>query len=303
MTYRLRIALIAGLMAYLTAGTAAQDGSTITKEPPEQCVLWKVTGRGIKPSYLFGTLHIIGEQDFVWTPYMQRAFDACKELMLEVDVSQMSAYAASLQRFAPMRDGSNLSDLLSEEDYQEVRTYFGQKLEYQTIFPIVQNWSPFAHITMLQGDLVGSSLVQYDAELVKKAKVMDKKIAGLSTHDTYFELLHLLPYQEQARNLSLLVKDLQNKRLCVQEISALIQAYRTQDIKTCHELIKKRGKERGDLYGFHIEICNRTWLPKIMEQSKTKKTFYAINVSHLWGAQGLVQLLCSKGYKVVPVFE
>lgn len=269
-------------------------------EPLEETLLWKVTGHGLKTSYLFGTLHLISEDDFIWTENMQEAFDASKELILEVDISQISTYANNLQRLAPMRDGSSLNTLLSEEDYKYIYHFFEQRPEHQSLFNMSQTWCPFVHISLLYTDILSTPVKRYKSELIKKAKAKDKTIRGLSDHKTYFELLHQHPYQEQADKLVVLIKDLQNDRKIIQNARPLLNAYQAQQVDKFYALIQKRNIGNIDFNSFPIEY-NETWLPKIIAQSKKTSSFYAIGVKHLGGPNGLIRLLRNKGYKVTPV--
>lgn len=271
-----------------------------TTYPLEETLLWKITGPGLKPSYLFGTLHLIGEDHFIWTEEMQEAFDASKELVLEVDISQLTTYATNLQRFAPMRDGSSLNTLLSEEDYKYIYHFFEQRPKNQAFFNMGQTWCPFIHISLLYPDILTSPIKRYKSELIKKAKVKDKTIRGLSDHEAYFELLHQLPYKKQADQLVALIKDLQNDRQIIQNALPLLAAYQAQQVDKFYELIQKHDIGSLDFNSFPIDH-HRTWLPKIIAQSKKRASFYAIGARHLGGPNGLIRLLRKEGYKVTPV--
>ena len=92
----------------------------------DKSLLWKVTGNGIKPSYLFGTIHMIAASDFFWDKNMAKAFKKSKKLVMEIDMSQTMAMAVQMMQLAPMQGDQSLVDLLSEEDYEMVKKYFGK---------------------------------------------------------------------------------------------------------------------------------------------------------------------------------
>lgn len=295
--------LLPTLLFGLLLGTTAWTSAPTPTDPLEKTLLWKVTGRGLKPSYLFGTLHLLREDDFEWTPDYQKAFDASKELVLEVDMSQMAVYAANIQRYAPMRDGSNLKSLLGEANYQEVKQYFEKRPELQSMFEMSQNWCPFIHSSFLYPDMLQSPPKRYEPELIKKAKATNKTIQGLSPHEDYFELIHHVPYQTQADKLLAMVHDLQTDRHFIKSIQKVVAVYKAKELDRLTEMMQQRDAEAFDLNGFLIDDHNAAWLPRILTQSKRKPSFYAIGAGHLGGPNGLIRLLRKKGYKVTPILE
>lgn len=54
----------------------------------EKSLLWEISGNGLEhSSYLFGTIHQICNEDFIWLPYMQAVFDRSAELVMEMDLN------------------------------------------------------------------------------------------------------------------------------------------------------------------------------------------------------------------------
>ena len=50
-----------------------------------------------------------------------------------------------------------------------------------------------------------------------------------------------------------------------------------------------------------ITSRNRTWLPRIRQHLNQEQSLIAVGENHLYGEQGLIQLLSEQGYKLVPV--
>src|SRR4051812_9940427 len=61
--------VISGLLTLLfTFRSGAQDANPIK----DKTLLWRISGKHLaKPSYLFGTMHLICRQDFIWTDKMK----------------------------------------------------------------------------------------------------------------------------------------------------------------------------------------------------------------------------------------
>jgi uncharacterized protein YbaP (TraB family) len=50
-------------------------------------LLWRITGKQMtKPSYLFGTMHLICRSDYVWTPAMGASLDKSEKVCFEMDL-------------------------------------------------------------------------------------------------------------------------------------------------------------------------------------------------------------------------
>ena len=57
---RLRLTALVAALGLSTALGAQTDSS--------QTLLWKISGNGIQPSYLFGTIHLLPQATLTWTP-------------------------------------------------------------------------------------------------------------------------------------------------------------------------------------------------------------------------------------------
>jgi len=53
----------------------------------EQTLLYKIEGKGIHNSYLFGTLHLLPKKDFLLTEKVKKAFDQSEQVVLELDMN------------------------------------------------------------------------------------------------------------------------------------------------------------------------------------------------------------------------
>ena len=72
----------AGLLLSLVSMTAlAQENNTL---------LWKISGNGIdKPSYLFGTIHMLCADDALLSANLQKVIRNCDEVYFEVDMDNL----------------------------------------------------------------------------------------------------------------------------------------------------------------------------------------------------------------------
>ena len=75
-------------------------GAAHAQVPTEAALLWKIEGRDLpKPSYLYGTIHLICPGDFVLSDTLKGCFKETDRLTLEIDMDDpglMMAMARSM---------------------------------------------------------------------------------------------------------------------------------------------------------------------------------------------------------------
>lgn len=292
---------IALLLIWQTPTANAQE----TAEKLDKTLLWKITGKGIKPSYLFGTIHMIGAEDFFWDAKMQKAFDKTDKLVMEIDMSQMLATSMQMLKLAPMDDNKELKDLMSEEDYTMVEKYFTEEASDQTKmtpFTMIKNWKPMLVQSMLYTEMIEGPVKMYEMELTTKAQEADMNFGGLETVADQMKVFDNISYEKQAEALVETVKNLKNGDNGSNEFAKLVEKYKEQDVDGMVEMMA------GDLEEMEgqealLDNRNKNWIPQILAMSKKEKTFYAVGAGHLGGENGVIRLLRKEGLKVTPVLK
>jgi uncharacterized protein YbaP (TraB family) len=73
-------------------------GATAQTKTTENSLLWEVSGKGLKkPSYIYGTIHMICGNDYFLSDKTQKAFATSDNLILEVNLSDPNEMAAAQQ--------------------------------------------------------------------------------------------------------------------------------------------------------------------------------------------------------------
>jgi uncharacterized protein YbaP (TraB family) len=85
-----------------------------------------------------------------------------------------------------------------------------------------------------------------------------------------------------------------------EQTSAMTQLYRNQDIQGLYEMVAQSAemKDHQDLF---LTKRNQNWVKALPELMHQTSSLIAVGAGHLGGPQGLIALLKSKGYQVVPV--
>src|SRR5687768_1037471 len=101
----------AGLLVSLISLTTLAQGAK------DKTLLWKISGNGIeRPSYLFGTIHLLCEEDAILSSNLKKAIKDCDVVYLEVDMDNLFEMFGAMNKMK-MKNDTTLRDLLSEENY------------------------------------------------------------------------------------------------------------------------------------------------------------------------------------------
>ncbi len=303
-------AFLAMLFLVLQAPTAhAQKAATATSnetdEKLEKTLLWKVTGKGIKPSYVFGTIHMIGADDFFWSDKMKKAFNKTDKLVMEIDMSQMLATSMQMLKLAPMNDNKQLKDLITAEEYDMVKTYFTEEASAQTKmtpFSMIENWKPMLVQSMLSTEMIEGPVKMYEMELTTMAQEREMNFGGLETVADQMEVFNTISYEAQAKILVETVANLKKGDTGSEDFGKLVDKYKEQDVDGMLEAMAGDLEEMDGQEAL-LDNRNRNWIPQIKEMSKKEKTFYAVGAGHLGGENGVIRLLRKEGFKVTPVMD
>ena len=98
-----------------TQKTVAQVQET-SYAAAENALLWKVTGKELQaPSYVFGTIHMIGAEDYFLTESMKNAFGESDRVVFEINMEEMNDFSVLFKLMGKIttEGGKTLKDLLN----------------------------------------------------------------------------------------------------------------------------------------------------------------------------------------------
>jgi hypothetical protein len=262
----------------------------------EKSLLWKISGNGLeKPSYLFGTMHVVCEINF--DDDIIKALDETSQLYLEIDMDDPKLQATMMKGMM-MKDGVTLSSLITEEDAIIVNDFL--KTNIGTSLKFVDKFKPFMISSMFIPKLLDCPMKSIEMELVKMSKEQQEEIFGLESVEDQILVFDKIPYKIQAEELVKTAKD--NMTSEKAEIKKMLAIYEDEDIEGMLEIMNESeniiSSEFDDLL---LNDRNSNWIPIIEKVSKDKPTFYAVGAGHLGGEKGVIKLLRKKGYHVEAV--
>ncbi len=290
----------------LVAASAQEKPSNIP-DKLDNSLLWELSGKGIKKSYVFGTIHMISEKDFFMDDRTMKAIKKCKKMVMEIDISQSLQMGIQLMALSGMKGGKTLADFVSAEDYQMVKTYFQKEAKSAEAkmlpFEMIEKWKPMLLQSFLYQDMIEGTMKSYEMELLSIGSERKMKFDGLETVEDQVNIFEKIPYADQAKALVELIKEIKKDANSGKaEFKKLLDLYLAQDIDG---MVVMSGEEFfGDLENGEAELLtnrNQKWIPKIKTMSKEKPTFYAVGAAHLGGPNGVIRLLMKEGYSLKPI--
>jgi len=287
------------LIIYFSCCTAAvfcQGGS----KPIANALLWRVEGKELKkPSYLFGTMHILCSDDAGLSSSLKTVIQNCDEIYFEIDITDMMGMMAAM-KYMRMNDDKKLSDILNQEDYNKVKKYF-EKHPPMLPFSMLEHFKPMLISSMMEeDDLPCKTTNGMEMVIMKEAKAQNKKISGLETASFQASLFDSIPYADQAKDL---VQYIDSNDEYKKMTDTLTKAYNSRDLSKIEELTVKEDPGTAGYLDLLLYGRNRKWVHIMQSLLPEKTLLFAVGAGHLPGEQGLINLLIKNGYTVTPVME
>lgn len=269
----------------------------------ENALLWKVTGNELtETSYVFGTIHMIGKEDFFLTESMKTAFAASDKVVFEINMEEMSDMSVlfKLMGKITMEGGKTLKDLISDEDYKLVKEHF-DGLGLPLMF--LEKMKPLFLATFASGDvepgaLQSGELKSYEMEFMEMAQKGKKEMDGLETIEFQLSMFDSIPYEAQAEMLVDAIKSADGGD---DQFKQMVDLYKKQALPELYKMIEGDTEGVGEFEDLLLVGRNKNWIPLMEGMMKTKPTFFAVGAGHLGGNNGVVALLRKKGYTVTAV--
>lgn len=260
----------------------------------EQTLLWKIEGKEIKTSHIYGTFHLLPQKDFILKEKVSRAFDEAEQIVLELDMDDPNMQMKVMENAS--MDGQTLDLLLSEDDYNMIdrvlMSTVGASLDdYNTVKPVILS-------SLLIPTLLDGLPASFELTFVQMAEERNKEVLGLETVKEQMEAFDRIPYEDQLDDILEIVNERDRMRSLFNE---MIEIYKKEDIKAMNAVISKYMNGENELKYVLLER-NRNWISRIGELSREKSSFFGVGAGHIGGEGGVINLLRKAGYTVTPIF-
>ena len=296
LSLRQALALLVFLCLALTQVAMAQQPAAMSS------LLWKITGNGLKkPSYLYGTYHLVPSGYLPADGKVMTAFQSAKGVIVEIEMDSAVMMRTSMMAIMPQ---NKLSQLLDSADYalvdQEFKASTGYGLQpFDQVKPIaltlMLTLAYNAEVAPWMATYKGAMLDMYFQE---EGRRQGKNILALETVEAQMRMLYdSETVQEQAKDLLEIVRDRDNILKASQEVT---EGWRTEDL----DRMATAANGMMDSYGSTEVLLrdrNARWMDILPKAMKKGTQFIAVGALHLTGDDGMIHLLRDKGYTLTPV--
>src|ERR1700694_3091465 len=167
------------LFAAFGFAACGQAPKTKTAAPAAgNTLLWRITGKNLeKPSYLFGTMHMICANDIELSDSLRSAIRQSDKVYLELDMTDMVQMLGAMAHMN-MRNDTTLADLLTRDEYKKVKDYFEAHSSMMP-FSMMERFKPLLLESMvMEQSPQCESMIVMEQLVMQEAKESDKEIKG-----------------------------------------------------------------------------------------------------------------------------
>jgi uncharacterized protein len=281
-----KIALL-GLLI-VSAGSKIHAQNTNEKSS----LLWEVSGKGLtKPSYLFGTIHMICEKDFVMKPKVVNAFSKTDKLALEINLADPNEIT-TMQQMAMGKEP--LSKKLTKSQLDKLESIL--KSQAGMSVSQVDNFTMQTILSLLAIKSFGcNNLKFYEMEFVAKAKEKQIPIMGFE------KVAEQMDYLSKSFSDDEMINYLEKNDS--EMTTKMVSIYLKEDIKTLYEFTTNKEFMSEESSKWMLIYRNNNWIKKMPEMMQKESVFFAVGAAHLGGENGVINLLRNAGYTVKPIVE
>lgn len=278
----------------LFLGCKAQTGHSFIKQKNDNSLLWEVSGNGLKkPSFLFGTFHLLCKDDIHFSDQLKKAMKASDEIYMELDMDDPSTMLGGML-YMNMKNDKKLEDLYTPAEYKRLQTYFSDTLKLPLM--MLDKAKPYFLVALLYPRMMNCKNPSgVEEELVKIAKEDNKEIKGLETMQFQASVFDSIPYEWQAKEL---LKNIDSFSVYKTEFQSMLQFYKNQNLDSLKNMITKSETGSDEYDDLLLNNRNKNWVKQLDSIMKKESVFVAVGTGHLVGEKGLISLLRKQGFKV-----
>ncbi len=275
----------------------SQQHEPATPAGNNNTLLWEISGKGLKkPSYLFGTFHMMCKRDIQFSKNLLKHLEAADEVYFEMDLDDASNTLGALL-FMNMKDGKTLKDLYTTEQFARLEQFFKDSL--RTNLGSFQKMKPSMLEAFIYPRLFPcKNLSGVEQELLAIAVKQKKEVKGFETIAFQASVFDSIPYEEQAKSLLKNIDSLSRYRVYFDKI---VHIYQRQQMDELEKVFMDSTFGMTDDLDILLDKRNINWVEQLKPLLPKQSLFIAVGAGHLVGNKGLIQLLRKEGYKVKPV--
>jgi len=259
-------------------------------------LLWEITGKKVtSPSYIFGTMHLIPKDDFLFPSHLQDKVKSTEVLIMEI--GGLSDQIKMMEHLF-LKEG-NVFDFFSQPQKDSLFQYLNENLEIDSATAKMQfgRMKPMALMQLFTQQSFGEAPKSYEMSLEKIAKENGMEIQGLETIEEQIAIFDNMSMEDQVEMIMSSMRSNEGE----DQIKELIEIYLKQDIEKLHVYMNQDDSGMMNYRDELLDNRNANWIPLIKKIIKKNSSFIAVGAGHLGGENGVIALLKAEGYSLKPI--
>jgi uncharacterized protein len=292
---KLVISAVCILLASSLQSPALSQSATAA---PTHHALWSLKGK-TNTLYLLGSVHFLRPSDEL-PEVVKDAYQDAEKIIMELDMDDLDPVEAqqTAMSLGLLPGDRTLQAEVGTDAYNKAAA---QAKELGLDPGVLSRFKPWlAAMTLVQLQLMKQGLDPssgVEQRLVTWARKDGKEITGLETLQQQLGLLANMPAKQQREFLLYSVEDAEHAS---EEVETLISAWRAGDVRSLERVLTEGFDKYPDLYRPLTIDRNRRWLGQVEELLDDRDDYLiVVGTLHLIGKGSLVELLESRGHKVV----
>lgn len=308
-----RLLTVAVVLGITACATPTQQ---TTGAPEADALLWKISKTGQPDSYLIGTIHLNEinrplPDDFTW------ALQQSSRLVVEDELATREFTRSDMQAFIQLTTDQEKRPLLQtigQARLQQIQAIM--KNSHPNIEPLFEPNMPtsptFAWFMLNYGFTPNQMNYEFgiDELLIKAAKAQNKPMVGLEGMETFGMIKQAISEDVAIRGIDAL---LAHQDVARNDTKELVDLYNQRQIRTLWDkgyngwqkspTIPEQDRElmKQFLNDMMLTQRNHNWMSKLTKMLPEQSHTIAVGMLHLFGDDGLIQLLRKEGYTVTPM--
>ena len=293
-TVSLRIAVFFLVISFQSR---AQEKKISDFPMSESSLLWEIKGPGVKNgSYLFGTMHLIEKEYFLFPKSLQKRVQKAEVLVMELPGMPNQFDAMKLLK---LKEGS-FFDFFTAEQSDSILIWAKEalKLSEEAFRKTISPMKPFVAIQLATQMQFMGKTASYELKFEEIARDSKLEINGLETLEEQLSFFDNLTKEQQAE---MVMEGIREMEKSIEFSKKVQQVYARQNVDSLYNMLHENGGIITSEEKLFIDDRNKKWIPQIRESLASKRTFIAVGAGHLGGPNGLIRLLEKEGYTLAPV--
>lgn len=263
--------------------------------------VWKVEKNGTR-LFIGGTLHMLTAQDYPLPQAFEAAYREAGRIVFETDMAKMNdpEFQQYMLRELSYGAGGNLRQVLEADTWDAVSAFFGAR---GLSMSSVENFRPgmvATMMTVIELQRLGVESEGVDAHFDRRASADGKAKGELESGAQQVAFIASLGAGQEDALLRYSLADIERLPRLWREMT---RAWRSGDTAWLEDNIAT--EMRRDFPTTHQAILidrNRDWMPQIEAMARSAQVeLVLVGALHLVGAEGLLELLRERGYRVTQL--